>query len=183
MPPERERSLVARAGNDGDAFVELYYFYLPRIYGFILRRVRDHATAEDLTSVTFQKALEAVRSSDFRNETLGGWLYRVASNSIVDHFRVEKRSLSMSQIYPEAQPRDLAADAMAAAADRDELGRAIASLPDNHREVIVLRFYDDLDVSEMCAVLGCSRQVLALRVHRAVRALRKAIARESCDVA
>jgi RNA polymerase sigma factor (sigma-70 family) len=89
----------------------------------------------------------------------------------------------MSRIYSEGEPRDLAADAMAAAADRDELGRAIASLPDSYREVIVLRFYDDLDVPEMCAVLGCSRQVLALRVHRAVGALRKAITRESCDVA
>jgi RNA polymerase sigma-70 factor, ECF subfamily len=183
MPPDREKELVARARSDGDAFVELYHFYFPRIYGFIFRRVRDHPTAEDLTSVTFQKAIEAVRDPAFRNETLGGWLYRVASNAVVDHFRVGRRSVSMSDLYVEIEPRDLAADAMAAAADRDELARAIANLPANHREVLVLRFYDDLDVAEMCAVLGCSRQLVALRVHRAVRALRKAMDGESRDVA
>jgi DNA-directed RNA polymerase specialized sigma24 family protein len=49
--------------------------------------------------------------------------------------------------------------------------------------VLVLRFYDDLDVPEMCAVLGCTREALAVRTHRALRALRQAVAKESADVA
>jgi RNA polymerase sigma-70 factor (ECF subfamily) len=183
MSADRERELVSRAREDGDAFVELYHFYVPRIYGFIFRRVRDHSVAEDLTSVTFQKALENVRRSDFRNETFGGWLYRVASNAVVDHFRRARRNVLMSSAYGESEPADLAMDAMAAALDRDEVRRALERLPDNHREVIVLRFYDDLEVPEICAVLGCSRAVFSLRLHRAIRALRLAIAKEASDVA
>ncbi len=181
MPPERERALVARVREDDEAFVELYHFYLPRIYGFVFRRVRDHSATEDLTSVVFQRALEAVRRSDFRNDTLGGWLYRVASNAVVDHFRLDRRSVSMSQAFAETEPSDLAADAMAAAVDRDEVRRALAGLTARQREVLVLRYYDDLDAPEICAVLGCSRPVLALRLHRAIRALRRAIAKESTD--
>jgi RNA polymerase sigma-70 factor (ECF subfamily) len=80
-------------------------------------------------------------------------------------------------------PGDLALDALAAALDRDQLRRALKSLPDNHRDVLVLRFYDDLDAAEMCAVLDCSRETLAVRLHRALRALRAAVAKESADVA
>jgi RNA polymerase sigma-70 factor, ECF subfamily len=183
MAADRERSLVARARDDGSAFAELYDFYLPRIYGFIFRRVQDRCVAEDLTSVTFQKALENVRRSDFRNESMGGWLYRVASNAVVDHVRRDRRYLSLSDIDGSEQPGDVALDALAAALDRDQLRRALRALPANHREVLVLRFYDDLDVSEICGVLGCSREVLAVRLHRALRALRLAIAKESADVA
>jgi RNA polymerase sigma-70 factor (ECF subfamily) len=191
MALDRERTLVSRVRGqaDSDAFEELYRFYLPRIYGFIFRRVREHSTAEDLTSTTFQRALEAMADPGFRNETLGGWLYRVAANAVIDHFRAGRRQVSMEAAYPDAKsggpadPRDHAADALAAAADRDEVRRALSVLSAGHRAVLVLRFYDQLDNTEMCAVLGCSRPVLALRLHRAIRAMRLAIARGSSDVA
>ena len=183
MAADRERALVVRAREDCAAFAELYDFYLPRIYGFVYRRVQDRCVAEDLTSVTFQRALENVRRSDFRNESFGGWLYRVASNVVVDHVRRDHRYVSMSDFDGGDEPGDLALDALAAALDRDQLRGAMQQLSNSHREVIVLRFYDDLDVPEICAVLGCSREALAVRLHCALRALRQAVAKESADVA
>jgi RNA polymerase sigma-70 factor (ECF subfamily) len=182
MPAERERALVGRAREEAAAFAELYDFYMPRVYGFVYRRVRDRAVAEDLTSVTFQRALENVRRADFRNESFGGWLYRVASNAVVDQIRRDRRYVPMADAAGDG-PGDLAIDALSAALDRDQLRRALKSLPDNHREVLVLRFYDDLDASEMCAVLGVSKETLAVRLHRALRALRMVVAKESADVA
>jgi RNA polymerase sigma-70 factor, ECF subfamily len=183
MAADRERALVVRAREDGAAFAELYDFYLPRVYGFVYRRVQDRCVAEDLTSMTFQRALENVRRSEFRNDSFGGWLYRVASNVVVDHVRRDRRYISMSEADGREEPGDLALDALAAALDRDQLQRAMGQLSNNHREVLVLRFYDDLDVPEICAVLGCSREALAVRLHRALRALRLAVAKESADVA
>jgi RNA polymerase sigma-70 factor (ECF subfamily) len=183
MAADRERALVVRAREDSMAFAELYDFYLPRVYGFVYRRVQDRSVAEDLTSMTFQRALENVRRSEFRNDSFGGWLYRVASNVVVDHVRRDRRYVSMSEVDGDAEPADLALDALAAAADRDQLQRAMRRLSSNHREVLVLRYYDDLDVPEICAVLGCSREALAVRLHRALRALRLAVAKESADVA
>lgn|SRR5664280_3440688 len=183
MAAGHERMLVARARDDCSAFGELYDFYLPRIYGFIYRRVQDRCVAEDLTSVTFQRALENVRRPDFRNDAFGGWLYRVASNAVVDYVRRNRRHVSLSDFDGCEGPGDPALDAMAAALDREQLRSALRELPDNHREVLVLRFYDDLDVTEICAMLGCSRETFAVRLHRALRALRLAIAKESEDVA
>lgn len=183
MAADREQALVVRARDDCSAFAELYDFYLPRIYGFIYRRVQDRCVAEDLSSMTFQRALENVRRSDFRNESFGGWLYRVASNVVGDHVRRDRRYVSIGDLGDCEQPGDLALDAMASALDRDQLQRALRGLSNAHREVLVLRFYDDLDVPEICAILGCSREAMAVRLHRALRALRLAVAKESADVA
>ncbi len=183
MAAGQERQLVASAREDSAAFAQLYDFYLPRIYGFIYRRIQDRCVAEDLTSMTFQRALENVRRPDFRNDCFGGWLYRVASNAVVDHVRRDRRFVALGNSDGEEVPGDLALDALAAALDRDQLRRALLSLSSAHREVLVLRFYDDMDTLEMCAILGCSRETLAVRLHRALRALRMAIAKESADVA
>jgi RNA polymerase sigma-70 factor, ECF subfamily len=180
MAADRERQLVSRACDDSAAFAELYDFYLPRVFGFIYRRVQDRCVAEDLTSMTFQRALETLRRPEFRNDCFGGWLYRVASNAVVDHVRQNRRFVSLADCE---EPGDLALDALAAALDRDQLRRALLSLSNTYREVLVLRFYDDMDTSEICAVLGCSRETFAVRLHRALRALRVAVAKESADVA
>src|SRR3970040_22100 len=96
MDRDRERTLVERARPDAAAFGELYDFYLPRIHGFVYRRVQERSVAEDLTATTFQRALEAVRFRDFRNDAFGGWLYRVAANSVVDHGRHGRRLVDVA---------------------------------------------------------------------------------------
>ena len=183
MAADRERALVERTRVDAAAFGELYDFYLPRIYGFIFRRVQDRCVAEDLTSMTFQRALENVRRADFRNDCFGGWLFRVASNAVVDHTRRDRRFLPIGDLQESEEPGDRALDALAAALDRDQLRRALLGLSAGHRELLVMRFYDDLDTEELCAAFGCSREALAVRLHRALRALRAAIAKEAADVA
>ena len=181
MPLERERQLVAGARGHAAAFAELYDIYLPRIYGFIYRRVLDRSTAEDLTAATFHRALEAVRSDRFRNDSFGGWLYRVAANAVVDHIRIRRRVLSIDQT--DGGGTDAALEAFAAALDRDELRRALLRLPDGHRQVLVLRFFDDLDIDELCGIFRCSRKTFAVKLHRAVAALRAVMSTEVTDAA
>ena len=198
MDSTRERELVARSRVDAAAFGELYDFYLPRIYGFVIRRVGERDAAEDLAAMTFERALGAVRRADFRNESFGGFLYRVASNAIVDHARRRVRTVPLGMRASDwddaadgASSRnghealigdEAAAAALGAALDREVLRRALRDLPEGHRRVLVMKFYDGLETDELCAALGCSRATLAVKLHRALRALRAA-ARASIDVA
>jgi RNA polymerase sigma-70 factor (ECF subfamily) len=147
--------------------------------------------------MTFERALATIKGGSFRNESFGGWLYRVAANAIVDHGRRGRRLLPLlgrggsgegdlarrdgSDGAEIGDERALAA--FAAALDRDELRRALLDLPEAHRQVIVLRFMDDLDPDELCAILGCSRGTLAVRLHRALRALRGAMLKAATDAA
>lgn len=194
MDSAREQALVAGARADAAAFGELYDFYLPRIYGFIARRIEDRAVAEDLTSVTFERALGAIRRDDFRNASFGGFLYRVAANAVIDHVRRDRRTIPMGVRASdldedgdaarfEAIGDEAATRAFAAAVDRDTLRRALLRVPDVHRRVIVLKYFDGLDPDELCAALGCSRQTLAVKVHRALRALRGVVDQEAIDAA
>jgi RNA polymerase sigma-70 factor, ECF subfamily len=192
LDPTRERALVARARVDPSAFGELYDHYLPRIHGFIARRLADPAAAEDVTAMTFERALTAVRRDDFRNESFGGWLFRVAANAVVDHVRRSRRTVPLGWRAADGGPDEgpertlgdeRAARDLATALDRDELGRALTELSEAHRRLIVLRYLDGLGTDELCAVLGCSPATLAVRHHRALRALRAILATETTDVA
>jgi len=198
MDPAREQALVARARADASAFGELYDWYLPRIHGFIARRVEDRAVTEDLTATTFERALGAVRRADFRNESFGGFLYRVAANAIVDHARRSRWTVPLGARASDyaglagGEPvgrddatlsDDSATRAFASALDRDVLRRALLGLPEAHRRLIVLKFYDGLEPDELCAAVGCSRATLAVKLHRALRALRAAMALETTDAA
>jgi RNA polymerase sigma-70 factor (ECF subfamily) len=195
MDPDRERSLVERAPSDPAAFAALYDFYLPRIYGYLVRRVEERAVAEDLTATTFERALGALRSGQLRNDAFGGWLYRVAANALVDHIRRGLRYVPLGIRAADADTDGAEGDALASAADerasaafgaaveRDALARAIATLPDNHRRVVLLRYVDGLEHGELADALGCSRATAAVRLHRALRALRAVMEREAIDVA
>jgi RNA polymerase sigma-70 factor, ECF subfamily len=193
MDPARERALVERAALDPAAFAALYDFYLPRIYGYLVRRTEERTVAEDLTATTFHRALETLRAGGFRNEAFGGWLYRVAANSLVDHIRRGRRYVPLGARASDTGFEDAgdggeaadsrALDAFGTALDRDELRRALARLPEAHRRVIVLRYVDGLEAGELAAILGCSRGTAAVRLHRALRALRAVMLEETTDAA
>ncbi len=193
MEPAREQALVARARADAAAFGELYDFYLPRIYGYVARRVEDRAVAEDLTATTFERALGAVHREDFRNASFGGFLYRVAANALIDHARRARHDVPLWGRASDHDDGDgdlaatlgdeAAARAFTSALDRDVLRRALARLPEVHRRVIVLRYFDGLGPDELGAALGCSRATVAVKVHRALRTLRGALEREAIDAA
>ena len=177
MEPDRERALVARAGVDGEAFGELYDYYLPRIYGFIQRRIGERSVTEDLTAATFERGLAALRGGRSRNDAFGGWLYRVAASAVIDHVRASRRLHAVD----DEDRLDPAPDALAAAIDRDEVRRAMDRLPAGHRRVLALRFFDDLESAEASAVLGCSRRTFAVKLHRAIGALREALTTDARD--
>jgi RNA polymerase sigma-70 factor (ECF subfamily) len=157
--------------------------------------------AEDLTATTFERALGAVRGEDFRNASFGGFLYRVASNAVVDHVRRARRTIPLGMRASDLDDVDSqrgrsdrrfdaaaisdesAARAFSAAVDRDTLRRALQRVPDVHRRVILLKYFDGLELDELCAALGCSRGTFAVKLHRALRALRAAVEQEATDAA
>ena len=194
LEPAREQALVARARADAAAFGTLYDEYLPRIYGFIARRIEDRGVAAQLTAATFRRALGAVRSDDLAGTAFGGFLYRVAASAVVDHARRSRRAIPAKvrasdldegddRRVAEAIGSEGASRAFAAAVDRDVLRRALQAIPEGSRRVLLLRYFDGLQVDEACAALNSTRQALAVRVHRALRILRGALEQEAIDAA
>jgi RNA polymerase sigma-70 factor, ECF subfamily len=194
IDPAREQALVARARVDAAAFGKLYDEYLPRIYAFIARRIEDRAAAEQLTAATFRRALGALRSEELPLAAFGGFLYRVAASAVVDHARRRRRAIPAEgrasdldqgddRRVAQAIGSEAASRAFTAAVDRDVLRRALQAIPEGPRRVLLLRYFDGLDVDEACAVLSTNRQSLTLRQHRALRTLRGVLEQEVVDAA
>ncbi|MCP5115371.1 MAG: sigma-70 family RNA polymerase sigma factor [bacterium] len=161
------------------AFIERYQF---RLYRYLLRLVRDPATAEDLFQQTWLRVVEKIRRYDARR-SFEAWLFAVAHNLAIDHLR-KRRLESLDEPAPigETPAARLPAggeDALTTllAAGRLELVvETMAKLPAVYREVLTLRFEEEMKLEEIAEVAGAPVGTVKSRLRRALEALRKRLA-------
>jgi RNA polymerase sigma-70 factor (ECF subfamily) len=170
MHISEEQALIERARLDPQAFAALYDRYVQRIYHYALRRSGDYAMAEDITSATFEKALEHLRKYGWKGESYLAWLYRIAYQQMIQHFRRNHRYVSLppeqsADINVEGQTQDNL--------DRQALLRAYYKLSPEDQEVLALRMFDRLTGAQAAEVLNCSPQNIYMRLHRALERLRR----------
>ena len=174
-----ERALVERAKEDSKAFAELYHRYLPRVHAFAYRRTGAVEVAEDVTSATFEKALRNLGSYSWRPGGFGPWLFRIASNELVDHYRRMERAGSPRAVGAAILLHGQAPPDPADAADTrdavDELLGAMSRLSPRYQHALALRYLSGLSPDEAAAALGTTKATMAVVVHRASRALRQAL--------
>ena len=141
------------------------------MFAFLAYRTGDRALAQDLLADSFERVLRARERYDRRRGSQKTWLYAVALNVLRDHARrdaAHARATERLVPVPAAEP-----DArLEAIGDRDALSRALATLSDEEREAVALRFGADLTVPEMAAALGEKLTTVEGRVYRALRKLR-----------
>lgn len=169
-----ERALVESARHDANAFAELYRRYVDRIHDYCLRRSGSRAVAEDVTSTTFEKALRGLHGYTWREPGIGPWLFRIASNELVDHYRRDGRQRKVAEslrtMATAEEPR-----AGARLETRDEVLAALGSIRPRYQRALSLRYFADLTNEEAAAAMGVSRATMAVIVHRGAAAMRKAI--------
>lgn len=157
--------------GDADAFGVLYDRYQPEILRYLVNHVRDHATAEDLTQQVFLKAWQAIPRYEQRNVPFKSWLYRMAHNQMVDHFRTKRTTVDLEGI-DRAEPAE--AEALVIAGEtRKVLEGALLRLSTDHREVLVLRFLMEKSAAEIGAIMGRKEVTVRGLQLRALRALRR----------
>lgn len=86
-----EKLLIKKAKKDPKYFAEIYNDYKPQIFSYILKKVNKRDIAQDLTSITFEKALKKLDYFQWEGVSFGSWLFRIARNTVYDHFRMSKR--------------------------------------------------------------------------------------------
>lgn len=177
MDKEKEKMLVERASGSMEAFAELYEHYVDCIYGYVLRRVGNPGDAEDITARTFEKALRSIGDFEWKGASFGSWLVRIASNAVIDHYRRQGRAkaVDLEEVLPLLEGDDDPTAGVEREEDRRMVLLAMRGLPERHREVLVMKFVDELDNQVIADFLGCSRNSLAVRLHRALKALRREI--------
>ena len=177
-----ERALAEAARTSPEAFGELYRRHVHRIYGFAYRRSGSRDVAEEVTSATFERAWRAMPSFEWKGRGFSAWLFAIAARELAAWYRrsarVEQprvqRALHVLALSTVPDSQDEASPA--GPAQTAALRRALASLKPRYQEVISLRHLVGLEPDEAAAALGCSKAVLAVTLHRAMAALRGALA-------
>jgi RNA polymerase sigma-70 factor (ECF subfamily) len=170
--PDPDLADVRAAQRDRAAFGALYRRYLDRVYGYCFYLLGDHHDAEDATERTFVAALAAIDGYRDEGATFRAWLFRIAHNQLANALRSRHRQHAAS-LEVVAEPRTLAdpAGLLSLAEEARGLRRALGQLPDDRRQVVVLRFVDGLSAREIGAVLGRSEGAVRVLQHRALRQL------------
>ena len=166
--------LVIRAiERDQEAFGELYDRHAVRVYRHIYYMVGNAAEAEDLTAQTFLRAWEAIPRYQVRGAPFVSWLLRIAHNMGVSYLRSKRESSQLHDGIVDDKMRRDPESAYQQTAEEELVREAIMKLRDEQRQVIILRFIEDLDYREVAEIIG--KSVAAIRViqHRALNALRK----------
>jgi RNA polymerase sigma factor (sigma-70 family) len=153
-------------------FERLYDEHAQALFGFLAYRTGDRALAEDLLADTFEKALRARRRFDPRKGSTKTWLYSIALNALRDQMR-RRAAAERASGRLAAPDAGEGPDASEAVAQRDELARALATLTDEEREVVALRYGADLTVPEIAKLKNEKLTTIEGRVYRALRKLRE----------
>lgn len=174
---EDERNLITQAiGGETEAFGRLYDHYLPMIYRFILLKVGQREEAEDLTHQVFLKAWQSI-GSKYSDEGLpfSSWLYRIARNTVIDHYRRSRPTVEIGEddireeliFRPDLMDRMDLADGAKAALE------AMKDLKDIERNILIMRFVEDLSVKEVAEALGKTEGAVKVAQHRALEKVKK----------
>jgi RNA polymerase sigma-70 factor (ECF subfamily) len=178
-PPEaqEQRHLIARAQQGDEAAIsQLYRRHVPGIYGYLASRVGDAALADDLTSEVFLRALEALPQFEDRGVPFSAWLYRIAHDRMVDHFR--RRARRPTTPLQEARlPAMAGIDQVVETRLRmAQLGEAMERLTPEQHHVILLRFLAGFKLAEIAYVMDKSTAAVKMLQLRALTRLRQEIA-------
>src|SRR5881227_293985 len=176
QPTSQEmRALVARA-QDGDreALEELYLLHFDRIYSYLHMSVGNRHDAEDLTTQTFLKMLESIGKFRWRSAPFSAWLFRIAHNLAMDHFRANRRWQPEEEVPEPAPPEESSAEAEAMhAIGRQSMLELIEDLSSEQQQVLALKFVFNFSNGEAATILGKTEGAIKSLQHRALVSLQK----------
>ena len=173
-----EDRIVERAvRGESSAFGLLYDHYQPMIYRFVAVKVSQREDAEDLTHQVFMSAWENMHSYRQRGFPFSSWLYRIARNRIVDHYRTKKADLPLESVAEDVTA--LLVHSTIPLEHHFEIERVLTALHElrpDYQDVILMRFVEELSIKETAAALEKSEGAVKLLQHRALKELKALLA-------
>jgi RNA polymerase sigma-70 factor (ECF subfamily) len=167
-----EAELVERASqHDQAAFADLYNTYVEKIYKYVYYKVGNTADAEDLCEQVFLKAWEAIGRFKWCGYPFSSWLYKLAHNLVVDHYRTKRDPMPLNDLlYTPLEPAD-PENALHATVEAEEMSQALAQLTEEQRHVINLKFVEGYSNIEIAELMNKKEGAIRALQYRALRSL------------
>jgi RNA polymerase sigma-70 factor, ECF subfamily len=166
-----EQDIIAscQSGNT-ERFGELYDRYIRKIYTFIYYKTLHKQTAEDLTSEVFFKALKNIRSVN-PEKKFSTWLYAIARNAVIDHYRTFKRTTDIEDAWDVGDDNDLS-EKLDDTKTFEKLQKGLVRLSPIQREIVILRIWEDMSYREIADVVGKTEENSKMIFSRSIAKLR-----------
>jgi len=176
-----EQLVVAYAEGNNSAFDILLNRHRTNVYSYIYFIVRNRELAEDIFQETFVKAIITIKQGRYtENGKFRAWISRIAHNLIIDNFRQEKNEQTISNddcevdLFNNSKLSDgTIEDMMVKEQILSDVKKLIEYLPDNQKEVLVLRYYQDLSFKEIADITGVSINTALGRMRYAILNIRR----------
>lgn len=171
---EKIEKLVALAQrSDADAFAQIYDHFIDAIYRYVFFRVNAD-DAEDLTELIFLKTWENIGQYSRGEKSFSAWIFRIAHNIVVDHYRMQKHSTEeLTENIVDTRPGSSTLDRVHRSLNREVISLALHEIKDEYRQILVLKYINDLSNNEIQTILGRSQAALRILQFRALRQLKK----------
>jgi RNA polymerase sigma-70 factor (ECF subfamily) len=178
MDISQQLALVAdfKAGNK-EAYGLLYDEYIKPIYKFIYYKTHHKETAEDITSQVFMKAYNAIHSFNETKGTFSAWLYQIARNTIIDHYRAVKPTQNIDDVWNLSSSENVARD-VETRLELEKVQNYLRVLPSEQRDIIIMRVWQEMSYSEIATVLGTSEAGCKMQFSRSIKKLRETMPME-----
>ncbi len=180
---EGEDKLIVRAKKgEKECFGQLYDHYTPQIYRFILLKVTNRHEAEDLTHDVFLSAWQNLRGYKSQGFPFSSWLYQIARNKVIDHYRTKKFHANVDELDESAVKLvDMTENNLEKVLSLEVIQKAMKNLNSEQQDVLIMKFIEDLPHRDIAATLGKSEGAVRLIQHRALNALREQLGDRSAD--
>src|SRR6185503_10623220 len=143
MEADEIQLAIAWKAGDSRAFEQLYSQYVKKIFDYVWYRTFNKTLSEDLTSTVFLKAFDAVAGFDPARGSFKSWIYRIAANALIDHYRTAKIHDPIEAAFDVSSKSDPNHDADLALLS-DYVHDILSKLPNESRDLIIMRLWDDL---------------------------------------
>ena len=150
----------------------LYAQYSGKVMGYIHARVRNRADAEDLCADVFEKIQRKLEGFDPSKASVSTWIFTITRNTVIDHYRRSRPSEELDENLSDDTELD---EDLLNSESLSELAGALRSLPEEMRDIIVLRYYDGKPLTEIADLMGLSYGAVKLRHQSALNRLRLAL--------
>ena len=149
---------------------EIYMAYHKKVMGYLSVRLSSRADAEDLCSEVFEKVQRKLPTYDQQKAAVGTRVFTITRNTLIDFFRRKKPQEELDENIAEDGEID---DSLLNAETLSELASALQALPQQLRDIVVLRYYDGKPLTEIAEMMGLSYGAVKLRHQNALLLLRE----------
>ena len=159
--------------DNREQFSHIYDQYIDKIYRFVYLKVDSQETAEDVTSRVFLNGWQAYqKNQDIKNP--GAFLYQIARNAVVDHYREKGRTktVSIDHVLPVIDHKVNIHDNAVVHADMEVIKSAMAKINENYQDILIWYYLEDLPAEQIAIFLDKPVGTVRVMIHRGLEALR-----------